>query len=127
MALITEYVYFEIGIEKRKAFRDKFIRVPKYYENKKTDEVVVKLFGRDKIDINNKDEDINIITNVDRWFPGSGIGMTASVDGYRVEFDLNTSPENKKNRFTEESLPVFVEKMQDIKALLSKEIFDDCE
>lgn len=127
LALITEYVYFEIGNTEKGAFRDKFINAPACYDGKKTDEMVVKIFGKDRKTFNGRDEDINFITTVDRWFPGGGIGMTASVDGYRVELDLNTSPENKKNRFEASAIPEFVEQMQKLKAEVIKEIFDDCE
>ena len=126
LALITEYVYFEIDREKKALFRDKFIHAPSYYDGKLTDELFVRIFGKEKRIINDIEEDINCVTTIDRWLPGGGIGPTASVDGYRVELDLNTASDNKRNRFSRDSIIEFVDQMQGIKEELFKEIFDGC-
>lgn len=108
LAWFTSYVNFELDGEKKKKFREKFIKPTHFYESNLTDEFMVRYAGRENVKINESEEKMNFITTISRWLTDQGTNM--EVDGYRIDFDINTWQENRKNRFYNEDIKAFVEK-----------------
>ena len=126
LAWVTEYAFFEIDEETMSSFRNRFLIPLNYYTEKSTNEFVAKYAGVDEKIICGRQENLNVISTIRRWFPGQGMGYVASVDGYGVEIDINTVARNKKNRFSLESFGEFVSVADEIKSDLVGELFHGC-
>lgn len=118
------YAYFEIDEIKRMQFRSRFVRDVPFYTEHAVDEFAVNFVGRTETDIAGAKENINVVTNLNRWFPEAGMGFR--VDGYRIEFDINTDQWNKKTRFAPEMFGEFVTKAVEIQRKLEEEVLDGC-
>lgn len=118
------YAYFEIDEETRKQFRSRFLKDTSFYAEHAVDEFAANYVARTEADIAGSKENINVVTNMNRWFPEAGMGFR--VDGYRIEFDINTDQWNKKTRFAPEMFGEFVAKAVEIQRLLEKEVLDGC-
>ncbi len=123
IAWFTSYVYFEIDSEKKNKFRETFIKPTHFYGTNLTDEFMVRYAGREDVRINELDEKFNIITTITRWLTDQGTNM--EVDGYKIDFDINTWQENKKNRFEKEDIKEFVKKSIEFQKSLEEDFIDE--
>lgn len=123
LAWDVNYAFFEITEAERMDFRNRFLKEIPFYRDNSTDEFVAQYVGREERNINEKAEQINVLTTITRWFPGSGAGNVASVDGYKVEFDINTHHECRKNRFSGEAFRQFIEVAVEIQRELEENFF----
>lgn len=119
------YAYFEIDEETRKRFRDRFVKDTPFYTEHAVDEFATNYVARTEVDIAGIKEPMNVVTNINRWFPEAGMGFR--VDGYRIEFDINTNQWNKKTRFSPAMFDEFVAKSVEIQRLLEKEVLNGCD
>lgn len=127
MALVARYVYFDISDEIKAGFRDRFVNTLDFYKDKMTDEFFVNIVGNITYKINNKDEVMNVVTVITRLFPSQGIGVDIPVDGYQIDFDINTMPQNKENRFNPEVYDEFAKQFEKTIAELRNSVLDGCE
>ena len=127
MALVTRYVYFDITDERKADFRDRFVNTLDFYNDKMTDEFLVNIVGNITYKINNNDEVMNVVTVINRLFPSQGIGVDIPVDGYQIDFDINTMPQNKENRFKPEVYDEFAKQFEETIVELRNSVLDGCE
>lgn len=127
IAMITSYVYFDISDEEKIRFRNRFVNDIGFYKDTMTDEFFIDLVGNVTYNMNNRDEMVNAITMIKRLFPSAGIGVDGPVDGYQVDFDINTVPKNKKNRFAPDVYEEFFKQFEDTVSSLRVDILDGCE
>lgn len=119
-------VYFEIDEQERKAYRNRFLKENTFYEDCYTDEFMAQYVGARQVQINNRQEKMNILTTISRWFPDSGLGNAASVDGYGVDFDINTHQAQHKNRFSADVFRQFMNVAVELQEELRGCYFEDC-
>lgn len=105
MAWFVTYMLFEIEESEKIYFRDKYLKTVNFYSSDMTDEFGVRYSGRKSYKDDSFADDFNIITTINKW--NSSVGLN-QVDGYKIEFDINTIKENKKNRFNNSSFELFV-------------------
>lgn len=107
----ASFVYADISREDKEKFRDRFLKPISFYDGIITDEFNVQYCGRKPVLLNNSlgEEKINILTSVSNYY-----GTLSNIDGYLVMFDINTIPENKKNRFNIEGFKIFIDKARKI-------------
>lgn len=105
MAWFVTYMLFEIDETEKIHFRDKYLKTTNFYSSDMTDEFGVRYSGRKSYKDASFSDDFNIITTINKW--NSSVGLN-QVDGYKIEFDINTIKENKKNRFNNSSFELFV-------------------
>ena len=108
LAWVSEYVYFEISKQEMHKFRRKFQQPIDYFEEKSTIEFMTQYVAEDMKTVASREEKLNVISNIKRWYPGQGDDFVDSVDGYSIELDINTDAENKKNRFCSKTFRDFV-------------------
>lgn len=126
LAWDVTYVYFEIDEQERLAYRNRFLQEVPFYKEGYTDEFVAQYVGRREEEIHGRKEWMNVLTTIDRWFPGTGVGNVATVDGYKIEFDINTDHNSRKNRFAGESFGQFIEAAAEIQKELEESFFHGC-
>ncbi len=125
MAYISSYVYHEIEDEEKKIYRNRFLKIPEgYSEATLTDEFSARYCSREEIQIQEYMEKLNMITNIYR-LDTRMLMFPIQIDGYKIDFDINTSQENKKNRFSVESFGFFLNAINDKMNLLKRGVIDD--
>ena len=122
LAWFTNYVYFEINAEQRRAFRDRFLNRIDFFEENRLDDMLAKYGTRRKEKINDQDEQINVLTTLKRWEANSGIEQIA--DGYCMELDINTWQNNRVNRFQSKDVDVFMDIAENYQKNVKEEVFN---
>lgn len=106
ITILSERIDVELSSGRKEGFSDdekKSLRSEIYqllktvYQSNSTDDLLVRFSGRDESSIAGHLETINAITTISRLI--SVPGALIEVDGYKIDFDINTWQENRKNRF----------------------------
>lgn len=97
VAWFVSYVLFEIGDNEKQEYINRFLKKPVFYQANSTDDLLVRFSGREESLIAGRKENINVITTISRLL--SDPGAPVEIDGYKIDFDINTWQENRKNRF----------------------------
>lgn len=97
VAWFVSYVLFEIGDNEKQEYINRFLKKPAFYQANSTDDLLVRFSGREESLIAGRKENINVITTISRLL--SDPGAPVEIDGYKIDFDINTWQENRKNRF----------------------------
>ena len=109
MAWGSTFVYFDISSEEKRNFRQRFIQPIRFYRDISVDEFNVCYVGRKKIQITSCDqEEINILTQIIEYVSDNEPRVYGNISGYIISFDINTVPENKKNRFGAQTFDSFI-------------------
>lgn len=106
VAWFVSYVLFEIGDNEKEEYINRFLKRPAFYQSNSTDDLLVRFSGRDESSIAGHLETINAITTISRLI--SVPGAPIEVDGYKIDFDINTWQENRKNRFDYPNIENFI-------------------
>jgi len=107
-------ICLDLSQDYKKKFREHFLKPINFYKDILTDEFSVQYCGRKLVKISNNsltEENINILTTINKNSYPDGFN---EADCYIINFDINTVPENKKNRFDVDSFQSFVKKAQEI-------------
>lgn len=106
------FVYSGISSKEKENFRNYFLKPVSFYEEIITDEFNVQYSGRKKVLFDNSlgEENVNVLTSVMKY----PYVVPSNIDGYLIMFDINTIPENKKNRFSFEYFQSFIENARKI-------------
>lgn len=106
MAWFVTNMLFEIDDTEKIRYREKYLKNVEFYSNDMTDEFCVRYSARKAYSDDCFCDDFNVITTINKW--NSSIGFT-QVDGYKIEFDINTLSENKRNRFNSSNFGLFTD------------------
>ena len=105
----TIFVYYEITAEEKVKFKQRFMQPVRFYKGIDTDEFQVCYVGRKKVHVAPcGEEDMNILAQIREYVSDDEPRIYGKISGYMISFDINTLPDNKKNRFTVQSFDSFV-------------------
>ena len=93
-----------------------------FYESNATDEFMVRYSGREKVQLDNFEETLNILTTITRFLANQGTNV--EIDGYKIDFDINTWQKNRKNRFDGNTVISFVEKATEFQEKLEADFIN---
>ena len=122
LAWFVSYVNFEIDAEEKKSFREAFLKPISFYESNATDEFMVRYSGREQVQLDNFEETLNILTTITRFLANQGTNV--EIDGYKIDFDINTWQKNRKNRFDGNTVISFVEKATEFQEKLEADFIN---
>lgn len=106
VAWFVSYVLFEIDDDEKQEYINRFLKKPTFYQSNCTDDLLVRFSGRSEYNLAGRKEIINVITTISRLL--SSPGAPIEVDGYKIDFDINTWQENRKNRFDCSNIENFI-------------------
>ena len=99
LAWFVSYIYYEISEEDRLNFKNKYLNKTEFFNENETDDFNVRYCSRRISELIH--EQFNIIMSIGRLSTISPPPQNVLIDGYKIDFDINTIHENKKNRFSE--------------------------
>jgi len=122
LGIYKEFILYKLNSEKNKLFtKEKFGFIP-YYKDSEIIECGLRTVARECIKIqDNMEELCNIITTLNR-ISGLEDPQQTAIDGYKIDFDLNTYQGNTTARFEKESLISFCNKLNEKSQILLKQI-----
>lgn len=126
LAVYKEYMLFKLTKEEGNCFaREKFGYVP-YYEDKDMVECSSRVVAREMVEFQGEKELCNIITMINRVnFERIENLHSILMDGFKIDFDLNTYQDNTAPRFEGEAIGEFCEKMNEKSECLIREILGE--
>ena len=77
-----------------------------HFQSNSADDLLIRFSGRGENCIAEHKEIINVITTISRLI--SSPGAPIEVDGYKIDFDINTWQGNRKNRFDCSNIEDFI-------------------
>ncbi len=125
LSVITSGLLREMSDKKFNEIYNKLFHPLPFYREAVPFEWISRSAARKTIKINDNDEEINVITNINK-VRGQFMEPNRVIPFERIEvaFDINTLAENDKNRFSEESLISFFQGALDVRTAIIKEIKD---
>lgn len=124
LAWNVSYAYFDISQDEKNVFRSKFLKELPFYQGSSTDEFIAQYAGIVSRNVGAQKEDINVLTTITRLYKDAAEGF--AVDGYKIDFDINTHQEKRKNRFRGEVMSEFITMAVEIQNTLIGEVVHDC-
>jgi hypothetical protein len=107
LALNTTTLLIDLPKEQESAFLDKFIPGKSYFSNPQ--EWSTRLMKREAINLNKKEDTLNVIVNIAIIIGQEGDDHAArDFNGFSFDFDINTIAENTATRFTLPEIKVFL-------------------
>ena len=104
LAWFVSYIYYEISEEDKLNFKNKYLNKTNFFNENETDDFNVRYCSRRTNELIH--EHFNIIMSISRLSTISP--QNVIIDGYKIDFDINTIHENKKNRFSEHDYDEFL-------------------
>lgn len=120
LAWFTSYVYFELTDEEKTNFRNKFLNELEFFREGRLDDINVVYGARRNIKIADREERLNVLTTIFGYL--TDVGTDEEVNGFRIDYDINTWQGNRKNRFTHKDIEEFISGSLNIQYSLNKEI-----
>ena len=120
LAWNTSYVYFEITDSEIKEFRKKFLKELDFFKNTCLNDNVIRYATQREMTINNETEKINTLATINSYITNPR--TEDEVNGYKIDYDINTWQGNNLNRFSMLSISQFVDGALLIQKELNKEI-----
>ncbi len=120
LAWFTSYIYFNQSSEEKNNFRDKFLKDINYFNERRLDDMIARYGANRNFNIASVEEKVNVIFTVNRHIVNKGSDM--EIDGYKVDFDINTWQENRVGRFEKNVFNEFLQQAYDEQQKLRKEI-----
>ncbi len=126
LAIYKEYMLFKLTKEQSRKFaKDKFGTMP-YYKDADIVECSSRVVARDTIKVQEEPELSNIITMINRVDFERMEGLhSVMMDGFKLDFDLNTFQGNMVPRFEQEHIIDFCSKMNEKSDILVKQAVGD--
>lgn len=120
LAWNTSYVYFDITDEKKEAYRNKFLKELDFFKENRLEDTVIRYAGQRVVSISAENERINVLATINSYI--SDPGTDIEVNGFRIDYDINTWQGNHRNRFEIGSFAEFVDRAIEIQSALNKEV-----
>ena len=119
LAWNTSYVYFEINDEEKNAYRNKFLKELDFFKDNRLDDTVIRYAGQKEASISGRDERLNVLATINSYITDPGTAI--EVNGFRIDYDINTWQGNRRNRFEVGSFSEFVDTAIEIQGKLNEE------
>ena len=119
LAWIVDYVNFELTSEQKSLFKNRFQKELPFFKEGETEDMLIRYSAKKRSSVNNKEEVFNVITTIGKWLTNPQTEL--EIDGYKIEYDINTDGNNKKNRFDKESFDDFISKASAFQEEMNKE------
>ena len=123
LAWYTSCVYFEITENQKADYRNRFLKEISFFKEDRLDDMIVRYATRKDANIQDLNEKINIITTINRI--EENLDSDAPIDGYRIDYDINTWQNNKRNRFSCENIETFMNISTDLQQKLDEEFLHE--
>lgn len=120
LAWFTSYVYFELTDDEKAQYRDKFLKEIDFFEENRLDDISVRYGARRDVDINGVKERFNVLTTIHEYV--SNFGIENEINGFQIDYDINTWQGNRINRFKSEDIDSFIREACLIQKDLNKEV-----
>ena len=120
LAWNTSYVYFDISEDEKKLFRARFLKDLEFFENSRLDDTVIRYAGQREAIIENQLEKINVLATINSYVTDPGTEI--EINGFRIDYDINTWQGNRLNRFHSPGIKEFVDKAVLLQNELNNEI-----
>lgn len=116
----TSYINCELNENEKNEFRKKFLRDISFFTKSPLDELVARYGANRNIKINGNEEKLNVIMTVAHNY--LNFAKESPIEGYKIDYDINTWQGNKKGRFDFNNINEFIDKANLIQNELSKEV-----
>lgn len=116
----TSYINFELNENEKVVFRKKFLKDIPFFENSSLDELVARYGANRIIKIKDNEEKLNVIMTIARNY--FNFAKEKQVEGYKIDYDINTWQGNKKGRFDLTNIKEFIVNANSIQNELSEEV-----
>lgn len=120
LAWNTSYVYFEIDDNEKNEYRNKFLRELDFFKENRLDDTVIRYAGQRISAIGSTNERVNVLVTINSYVTDPGIDI--EINGFKIDYDINTWQGNRRNRFEVKSFSEFVERASEIQNALNEEI-----
>ena len=120
LAWNTSYVYFEISQDEKNAYRNKFLRELEFFKENRLEDTLIRYAGQREATISAEREKINVLATINSYITDPGTEI--EVNGFKIDYDINTWQGNRRNRFEVGSFSEFVERATEIQKALNEEI-----
>ena len=120
LAWFTSYIYFEVSNEEKVRFRNKFLCELDFFKTNRLDDMIARYAAKRDITIKGNNERINVVTTISRYF--NNVAPDKEVDGFQIDYDINTWQGNRRSRFDDKSIEVFAISALEIQDTLNKDI-----
>lgn len=110
LALNAENLMIDLTHEEVVAFYDRFPNPISIYDKTKLSDFATSLMIRDDIDVGDKNETINVITQIERTDLKKNVdNQTIDSEGFIIRGDINTVAENAIQRFDINNIGTFID------------------
>ncbi len=82
--------------------------------------MIARYAAKRDITIKGNNERINVVTTISRYF--NNVAPDKEVDGFQIDYDINTWQGNRRSRFDDKSIEVFAISALEIQDTLNKDI-----
>lgn len=105
LAWFNTYMYFDIDDNKKMEFKNRFLKETDFFSQHATDDFSARFSSREEcVQLH---EELNVLMSVNRISTYNPPNIL--VDGYKIDFDINTLQENQRNRFQGKDCGSFVD------------------
>ena len=123
LAWNTTYMCFDMTDEERETYRNKFLHEPDFFRENRTNDTMIRYGCQKTVMINDKEEKMNAIVTVGD--NGFDLGAGITVNGYKIDYDINTWQGDRNYRFDPEDFSAFVEKSAEIQKEMDEEMLPE--
>lgn len=116
----TSYINFDLSDSEKEAFRCRFQASIPFFSVSPLDELVARYGANRNVKIKGQDEKLNVILTVARNY--FNFISEKQIEGYKIDYDINTWQGNKKSRFDLERIKEFIDNATVIQNELNKEV-----
>ncbi len=120
LAWFTSFVYFELSSDEKASYRNKFLQEIDFFKENRLDDISVRYGARRDLSINGVAERFNILTTINEYV--SMFGIENEIDGFQIDYDINTWQGNRKNRFKLEDIYAFISEARKLQNELNQVI-----
>jgi len=120
LAWVTSYINFDLSDEKKSLFKDKFLNKVSFFTKNPLDDLLVRYAAQRDLNVLGDVEKTNIVLTIASVL--AGLGPKLDVDGYRIDYDINTWHGDKRSRFDSEKIKAFIEQAVVIQKQLDEEV-----
>ena len=123
LAWNTTYLCYDMTDDERISYRNQFLHEPEFFKENRSNDTLIRYGCQKTVVINYREEKINAIATVSDSRVNLGSGV--AVNGYKIDYDINTWQENMNCRFDTDDLSDFVEKSAEIQKEMNEEMLPE--
>ena len=123
LAWNTTYMCFDMTDEERDSYRNQFLVEPTFFKENRMNDTLIRYGCQKTVPINYREEKINAIVTVTD--SGVNLGSGVTVNGYKIDYDINTWQGDQNCRFDTDDLNEFVKKSAEIQKEMDDEMLPE--